>query len=82
MICKHFEGRAFAPPPPPPLPSFRVSEAPALTYTGVDFVGPLYVKVSSGDASEKVWICLYTCRVIRAIPLEIVTELTTQAFIQ
>ena len=82
VICKRFEGHAFAPPPPPPLPSFRVSKAPAFTYTGVDFAGPLYVKVSSCDASEKVWICLYTCCVIRAIHLEIVTELTTQAFIR
>ena len=40
VIYRHFEGRARYPPPPPPLPSFKVREAPAFTYTGVDYAGP------------------------------------------
>ena len=82
VVCRRFEGRPFAPPPPPPLPSFRVSKAPAFTYTGVDYAGPLYVKASNSASSEKVWICLYTCCVVRAIHLEVVTDMTAQAFIR
>ena len=31
---------------------------------------------------NKVWICLYTCCVIRAVHLELVTDMTTEAFIR
>ena len=79
VICWRFNGTPFAPPLPPPLPSFRVSETPPFTYTGVDFAGLLYIR---GFERSKVWICLFTCCVVRAIHLEIVSELTAQAFIR
>ena len=83
VICRFFEGRAHYPPPPPPLPSFRVREAPAFTYTGVDYAGPLYIKELGQSAGViKVWICLFTCCVIRAIHLEVVPDMTTQSFIR
>ena len=44
VTSRRFEGRPHYPPPPPPLPAFRVTEAPAFTYTGVDYVGPLFIK--------------------------------------
>ena len=56
-----------------------MSEAPPFAYTGVDFAGPLYIR---GSERSKVWICLFTCCVVRAIHLEIVSELTAQAFIR
>ena len=71
VTCRRFEGRAIYPPPPPPLPAFRVKEAPAFTYTGVDYAGPLYVKGPNNSKESKVWICLYTCCVVRAIHLEV-----------
>ena len=46
-------------------------------FTGVDFAGPLYVR----DGEEKVWLCLYTCCVTRAVHLEIVPGLSAQTFI-
>ena len=84
VICKWFERRVFAPPPAPPLPSLRVDKAYAFSYTGVDFAGPLHVKSSGSTASEgeKVCICLYTCCVVRAIHLEIVQDMTAQAFLR
>lgn len=81
VTCHHFEGRAHYPPPPPPLPAFRVKGAPAFTYTGVDYAGPLYVKGPNNSKESKVWICLYTCCIVRAIHLEVVPHLTTQSFI-
>ena len=79
--CRRFEGRPFKPPPPPPLPRFRVVEDPAFTHTGVDFAGPLQVRTCK-DSTQKMWICLFTCYVTRAIHLEVVPDQTTQAFIR
>ena len=57
-----------------------MSETPPFAYTGVDFARPLYIR---GSERSKVWICLFTCCVVRAIlSLEIVSELTAQAFIR
>ena len=79
-ICRRHEGRPYSAPRPPPLPVFRVEEASPFTFTGVDFAGPLYIKSESG--TNKVWICLYTCCVVRAVPLELVMDMTTPAFLR
>ena len=68
-------------PPPPPLPSYRVQEAPPFTVTGVDFAGPLYVQGPNG-AQTKVWICLYTCCVVRAVHLDLVPDMSAQTFLR
>ena len=82
VLCRKFEGRPYLGPPPPPLPEFRVKEDPLFTYTGVDFAGPLYIKASRATASSKVWICLYTCCMVRAVHLDVVPDMTTLAFIR
>ena len=82
VICKRFEGRPFAAPPAPPLPSFRVNEAPPFVHTAIDFAGPMYLKSTGNLSSNKVWICLFTCCVTRAIHLELVPDMTTQTFIR
>ena len=78
-ICRRYEGKSYGAPPPPPLPSFRVEEAPPFTFLGVDFAGPLFIKGTTG--SRKVWICLYTCCVVRAVHLDLVADLTTPCFL-
>ena len=82
VICRWYEGRPFTAPPAPPLPSFRVNQAPPFMYTAVDFAGPLYLKNKEESSSNKVWICLFTCCVTRAIHLELVTDMTTTTFIR
>ena len=82
VTCRRFEGKPYLGPAPPPLPEFRVKESPPFTYTGVDFAGPLYTKTGDITASSKVWICLYTCCVVRAVHLDIVPDMTTSAFIR
>ena len=82
VVCKRFEGKPCLGPPPPPLPKFRVAEDPPFMYTGVDFAGPLFIRTGNLAADSKVWICLYTCCVVRAIHLDIVPDLTTSAFIR
>ena len=66
-------------PPPSSLPTFCVMEALVFTYTRNDFPGPLNTK----DIENcKVWICLYTCCIIRSVHLKIVPNLTAQGFLQ
>ena len=82
VTCRRFQGRPYHPLPPAPLPSlpsFWVNETRPFSYTGVDFAGPLYVKDTS---LRKVWICLYTCCVMWASHLDIVPDMTAQAFIR
>ena len=67
-VCRRFGALSYSAPPPPPLPPFRVQEEPPFTFSGVDFAGPLYVKSSTPcKAEDKVWICLFTCCVVRAV---------------
>ena len=82
VTCRKFEVRPCLGPSPPPLPEFRLREDAPFTNTGVDFAGPLYVKGPQGAASNKVWICLYTCCVIRAVHLDVVPDMTTTTFIR
>ena len=84
VTCRTLEALAYMTPKlPPPLPPFRVSEAPAFTYVGVDFAGPLYVKqIGSKTEDNKVWICLFTCYVTRGIHLDLVPDLTIGAFLR
>ena len=82
VTCKNHEGAPFDSPPPPPLTEFRIKEDPAFTYTGVDFAGPLFVRYEASSGSSKVWICLFTCLVTRAIHLDIVSDLSTPTFIR
>eukprot|EP00731_Ephydatia_muelleri_P007453 Em0003g1701a len=76
-VCKRFSSRPLSGPPPPPLPDFRVQEAPPFSFIGVDHAGPLYLR-----NGEKVWICLFTCCLVRAVHLELVPDLTAESFIR
>ena len=76
--CRKVIGKPYKAPDPPPLPKARVTEAPPFTITGVDFTGALYVKEKE---ETKVYICLFTCAVTRAVHLEVVTDLTVDTFL-
>ena len=62
---------------PSALPVNRVRDAAIFEVVGVDFAGPLFLK-----GGEKAWICLFTCAVYRAIHLELVSSLSTPAFLE
>jgi hypothetical protein len=47
--------------------------------SGVDFAGPLYVKV--GRETQKAHIALFTCATTRAVHLELCTDMTTAKFL-
>ena len=79
MTRKKQEGRAFSAPQTAALPEFRVKQVPAFSKVGVDFAGPLYVKAATGGV-RKVYIALFSCCVTRAIHLELVEDLSAEAF--
>jgi len=59
--------------------SARVPESAPFTNTGLDYLGPLQYK-ENGEL-KKAWVFLFTCMVTRAIHLELVTNMTTDAFL-
>ncbi|XP_035217204.1 uncharacterized protein LOC118190574 [Stegodyphus dumicola] len=65
------------------LPSSRVSPAPAFLRCGVDYAGPFQIKANKGRGSRsfKAYIALFVCFTTRAIHLELVTDLSADAFI-
>ena len=82
VVCCRFEGLPYSVPPAPPLPSFRVREAPPFEYTAVDFAGPMYCRTADTTKTKKIWICLYTCCVTRAVHLDIVPDMSAATFIR
>ena len=80
VVCKKTAGRPYPAPDPPPLVKCRVDTAHPFEVTGVDFTGALYVRCSAGE--QKVYVCLFTCAVSRAVHLEIVIDLTLECFLQ
>jgi len=79
LTCRRVEGPPFATPPMAPLPPTRTKISEPFSTTGVDYFGPLYVKDTT--EMQKVWVCLYTCGVTRAVHLEIVPDLSTKSFL-
>ncbi|XP_062714039.1 uncharacterized protein LOC134290847 [Aedes albopictus] len=78
-FCKIRRARP-AIPPMAPLPAARLAHHErAFTYTGVDYFGPLLVKL--GRSNVKRWIALFTCLTVRAVHLEVAYTLSTESCI-
>lgn len=78
-ICRRHERGPYRMPAMPPLSKQRVTQFPPFSFTGLDYLGPLFVK--NGSSVTKVWVCLFTCMAIRAVHLELVPDMTTSAFL-
>lgn len=76
VICRRYEARSVST-STPALPEPRVRDAVAFETTGIDLAGPLHLRDNS-----KVWICLYTCAVYRAVHLELTSSLSMDSFLQ
>ncbi|GFV13189.1 integrase catalytic domain-containing protein [Trichonephila clavipes] len=62
---------------PSSLPKDRVSNSKIFQVVGVDLAGPLHLK-----DRRKGWVVLFTCAVFRAVHFELITSLSTAAFLQ
>ena len=58
------------------------SEISAIQSVGLDYCGPVYLKDSTRNASIKAWISIFSCCTLRAIHIELVPDLMTNAFIR
>ena len=77
--CKRCIGGPFRLPHMADLPDYRVTPARPFSTVGLDYFGPLRIKLA-GEVI-KVWVALFTCAVIRAVHLEIVLDLSTESFL-
>ena len=78
-ICMRFRCHPYRYPIQPVLPLIRSMTEPPFTYTGVDFSRPHHVREATG--MKKVWICLFTCLVSRAIYLVLVEDMKSTTFL-
>ncbi|MEM7375694.1 MAG: hypothetical protein AAF587_44285, partial [Bacteroidota bacterium] len=62
----------------PPWPKERVSRSAPFQFVGIDYFGPMSVKIGSG--TSKMWACLFTCLATRGVHLEPVSDCTTVEF--
>lgn len=65
------------------LPRERSSLSPPFTHMGVDFCGPLLIRNKNQRKNNlyKVYIAIFVCFATKAIHIELVLDLTTEAFI-
>lgn len=66
------------------LPPARITPSRAFSNSGVDYAGPIQIRTSKGRGhkSHKGYIALFICMATRAIHLEVVSDLTSEGFLQ
>jgi hypothetical protein len=64
------------------LPEARVQFDRTFSKSGVDFAGPLVIRSSNlrKYVVQKVYLCLFVCMATRSVHLELVSDLTSEAF--
>ncbi|CAG9126253.1 unnamed protein product [Plutella xylostella] len=65
------------------LPSERISPGFAFINTGVDYMGPVYILNRKGRGAQtvKAYVCIFVCMATRAVNLELVGDLSTEAYL-
>lgn len=66
------------------LPSARVQESKPFSYSGVDYAGPFLISMTRrrGVRPQKAYICLFVCLSVKAIHLELASDLSTPIFLE
>jgi len=81
IVC-HRSNPKFQVPVMAPLPRARVNIERPFAKTGVDFCGPISVKSGIRRVKAiKAYIAVFVCLTTRAVHLELVSNLTTEAFL-
>ncbi|XP_070075673.1 uncharacterized protein [Drosophila takahashii] len=65
------------------LPIPRIQQNPCFSHTGLDYAGPIAIKETKGRSPRigKAWFAIFVCLATKAMHLEVVSDLTTKAFI-
>ena len=65
------------------LPSARTRASIPFSHTGVDFCGPFFIKERKrrNRARIKVYVCIFVCMSVKAIHLEIISDLPSEGFL-
>lgn len=65
------------------LPDVRVNPSRPFSISGVDFAGPIFCRMSKGRGTKsfKAYISLFVCMATKALHLELVSDMTAEAFI-
>ncbi|MPC73958.1 hypothetical protein E2C01_068301 [Portunus trituberculatus] len=85
VICRHYEARTVLYPGPPPLPEERVQESRPFQVVGVDYSGAIHLQDPDGKGESvpmKIYVCLFTCAMTRAVHLELATDMTANTFLK
>lgn len=66
------------------VPTVRTTPTRAFKHSGVDYAGPIQLRTTKGRGhkSYKGYIALFICMATKAIHLEVVSDLTTEGFLQ
>ena len=64
------------------LPEPRVSPAPPFQHTGIDYAGPIQVRLSKGrgNKSYKGYVAVFVCLSTKAVHLEVVSDMSAESF--
>ena len=65
------------------LPIERITPGPVFDQTGVDYAGPVYIKYGyvRKPTVVKAYVCVFVSLSVKAVHLELVSDLTSEAFI-
>ncbi|XP_062703648.1 uncharacterized protein LOC134286094 [Aedes albopictus] len=64
------------------LPQSRVTPSAPFEVTGVDYAGPFLIKQSGRKSvAVKAYLCVFVCLVTKSVHLELVSDMSTAAFI-
>lgn len=82
VTCKRFKGKIITP-IMGQLPEQRLHANFVFSDVGVDYAGPIMINNRKGRGSVliKSYICIFICFVVKAVHLELVTDLTTESYI-
>ena len=81
ITCKKLTGHPYPKVVTAQLPGFRTQQTAPFAVTGVDFTGAVSVRSQNDGKIRECYICLFTCANTRAIHLELVSNLSTQNFL-
>ena len=83
LVCRRLNVRKYRYPGTGDLPGFRMDNSRVFKNVGVDYLGPLFVlpKFKPGNQLFKVWVVLYTCASTRGIVLDVVDNMSSNAFL-